>query len=386
MNMSEEAANATAANAVNDFTFDVYRELRGSKGNLFFSPYSISSALAMTWAGAGGETALEMARALRFDNAGAESLHAGMKELRERFNSMPEDSGTLAVANRLWLDESENLLPDYAAMVESNYGAGAERVDFMFETEKARETINHWVEQITRDKIKDLLRPGNLSPITRLVLTNAIYFNSVWDKPFKKSNTKEKPFFTGKGKQKDVLMMYQDEYFLYGEEPGLQWVKLPYKIRGFSLMIFLPRENESFTQLEELEDKLTSGAYSAWAAGMQRRKVMLHMPKFKNEGRYMLKEILMKLGMKLAFTEAADFSGMTEGLVRIDSVIHQTFIELNEEKTEAAATAVGMVMAGSAIRMPEPPPVEFRADHPFVYFLTDDVTGVILFMGRMTSP
>jgi len=382
-----EIMKMEAAKAVNTFAFDVYRQLSGSEkeGNLFFSPYSISSVLAMTWAGAKGETALEMAKALCFDSLDAESMHAGMKALRERFGSIPENMGILAVANRLWLDRSENLLPGYTELVEQNYGTGVEQVDFLKNAKTARETINYWIEGQTRDKIKNLLRPGNVTPDTRLVLTNAIYFNSAWKVMFNKANTQERPFRIGKDEHKDVPMMWRTGHYLYGEEPSLQWIKIPYEMPGFSLMILLPRDNESFTQLEELESRLTPEALASWTADMKPREVELHMPKFRYEARYSLSEILKELGMKLAFTDNADFSGMMENALCIDLVIHQTFIELDEERTEAAAaTAVTMMIFGSPIR--REPPVVFCADHPFVYFLTDDVTGTILFMGRMTAP
>ncbi|MDR2522823.1 MAG: serpin family protein [Synergistaceae bacterium] len=376
---------AQAVAAVNAFALDAYRQLaEDEKGNIFFSPYSVSSALAMTWAGAAGSTAEEMAAALRFPEP--EALHAGMKALMERFNAIPKEAGALEIANRLWLDGREKPLPEYAALLEADYGATVGVMDFRKDPEKARKEINEWIGQKTRDKIKELLFESNITPDTRLVLTNAIYFNSTWRYPFEKSRTKEEPFRSGKNKQKNVPLMNQTQELLYGEEPGLQWVKLPYTIPRFSLLVFLPHENEAFTQLEALENKLTPEAIAAWTALMERRQVNLWLPKFKDERRYPLVGLLQKLGMKLAFTQKADFSRMAvpaDG--PLDFVVHQSFIELDEERTEAAgATAVWRTTGAAVFHLQEP--VTFRADRPFIYCLMDDATETILFLGRMVEP
>jgi serpin B len=386
----EVRADRQAALAVGAFAVDVYRQLAQEKGNLFFSPYSIASALAMTYAGARGTTAEELGNVLHFSEAG--ELHASMKALQDRLAAIPEGAGVFDTANRLWLDEKTQLLPDYTALVQENYGGGVEQVDFLENAEGARKTINDWVAQKTRDKIEDLLRPGDVTRFTRLVLTNAVYFNSAWRDPFKENLTKEEPFHIDKGRRKNVPIMHRQGFFLYGEEPGLQLLKIPYRIPGFSLLILLPRENESFTQLEELEKNLTSQAFAAWTAGVKRREVRLWLPKFKNEGRYLLKEVLQKLGVKLAFTEEADFSGMTISSdekkedICIDSVIHQSFIELNEKGTEAAAATAVVARMTSTALPGKTEPVDFRADHPFIYCLMDDTTGTILFMGRLVEP
>jgi len=387
---SDQTATARAATAVNAFAIDVYRQLATESGNLFFSPYSISSALAMTYAGARGDTAAEMAETLHFNSCEPE-IHAAMKALQDRFNSIPNEAGSLDVANRLWLDKREKLTPDYSALVEKNYEAGVETVDFFNAYKIVRLEINDWVAQKTRDKIKDLLKEDNVTPATKLILVNAIYFNSAWLLPFDKADTREEPFHTDRGVQKIVPMMSRIGRFLYGENPEMQWLKIPYKIPDFSMLILLPKENGLFTQVEELEKKLTVDTLASWIDGMKPSRVALRMPKFKDERRYPLADVLKKLGMKLAFTNDADFSGMVEKptvdgySLHIDYVIHQSFIELDEERTEAAAaTVVGMVRATG---MMEPEPIiEFNADRPFIYCLTDDQTGTVLFMGRMAQP
>ena len=384
---SAPSPQVQAAAAVNAFALDVYRQLAGDeKGNIFFSPYSVSSALAMTWAGAVGSTAEEMAAALRFPEPKA--LHAGMKVLMERFNAIPKETGALEIANRLWLDGREKPLPEYMALLEADYGATVGVMDFRKKTEKARKEVNEWIGQKTRDKIKELLMEGNVTPDTRLVLTNAIYFNSAWRYPFKKSLTKEEPFRAGKDRQVNVSLMNQTRELLYGEESDLQWVKVPYTIPNFSLLVLLPKENETFTQLELLEKKLNSEALAAWMARMERREVNMWLPKFRDERRYPLAGLLQKLGMKLAFTREADFSRMAvpaDDPLYIDFVVHQSFIELDEERTEAAgATAVGITRTTAVLHPQEP--VTFRADRPFIYCLVDDATGTILFLGRMMEP
>jgi len=370
-----------AVSAINAFAIDVYSQLAAESGNLFFSPYSISSALAMTFAGASGDTYAEMAKTLYFTGR-EQGIHAAMKSLQDRYDSIPEENGTFSVANRLWIDERVKLIPDYSELVARNYGAGVKAVDFLNSHERARLEINDWVAEKTRDKIKDLLQEDNVTPDTTQILVNAVYFNSIWQFPFIKSLTKEEPFRTGKDQQRDVSMMRQKEHFLYGENSDAQWIKIPYKIPGFSLVIFLPRENFTFTQLEEFESKLSSESLTSWLSDMQTCEVALSMPKFKDEHRYSLAEVLQKLGMKFAFTNGADFSGMSDVPQKIDQVIHQSFIEMDEERTEAAAaTAVTIVRTSISLN----PVIEFRVDHPFIYCLMDNF-DTILFMGRMTDP
>jgi serpin B len=266
-----------------------------------------------------------------------------------------------------------------------------EAADFISDSENVRVEINDWVAEKTHDKIRDLLHKENVTSDTKLILVNAIYFNSAWLEPFDKAMTAEGPFRTGKDKQHNVSMMRRTGNFLYGENSLAQWLKIPYSIPGFSMLVLLPKENDLFTQLEELEKNLTHEALASWIADMRFPQVALRLPKFKDERRYALGDTLKKLGINLAFTNDADFSGMVEEprkngyALHIDFVVHKAFIELDEERTEAAAaTAVGM-MRTTAMINPEPV-VEFNADRPFIYCLMDDETGAILFMGRMEQP
>jgi serpin B len=345
----------------------------------------------MTYAGARGNTAVEMEKTLHFSGNDSK-IHAEMKSLNNRFDTeaIESKSGVIDVANRLWFDKRENLKADYKALVAKYYGAGVETVDFFKAHQSARQQINEWVSKKTRGRIKNLLKENNVSSNTKLILVNAIYFNSSWLYPFDKALTKDKPFYTGKNKQITVPIMFRSGRYLYGENAEMQWLKIPYKISGLSMLILLPRENESFTQIEELEKKLTPQIMTSLSGDMKYSEVALRMPKFKSENRYTLSDVLKILGMKSAFTNDADFSGMIEKpvvngpVIHIDYVVHEAFIEIDEEKTEAAAaTAVGIKATAAIISQPV---MEFNVNRPFIYCLTDEQTGVILFMGRMEQP
>ena len=378
-----------AASAVNAFAIDIYRQLAAEGGNIFFSPYSISSALAMTYAGARGETAEEMADVLHFTGLG-QDVHAAMGALQHRFNAIPEEMGSLNIANRLWLDKRENLTPDFMALMKEFYGADAGVADFLNDYDTERVKINDWVARETRDRIRDLLQEGNVTPETILVLVNAIYFNAAWQVPFDRLLTRDEPFRTGRDEQHDVPMMNQTRFFRYGENSYAQLIKIPYEIPGLSMLILLPRENEDFTQMEELEKQLTHEALASWRADMGFSRVTLRMPRFRDEQRYALGDVLQRLGMNLAFTASADFSGMVKEPrdgppVHMDFVVHKAFIELDEERTEAAA-ATGIGISVTSARIEPEPIIEFNADRPFIYFIIDEETGLILFMGRMEQP
>ncbi|MDR1733028.1 MAG: serpin family protein [Synergistaceae bacterium] len=378
---------------LNAFAIDMYRSLVSGENSLFFSPCSIATGLALTCGGARGDTAEEMAKVLHVTPG--VSLHASMKALQDHFNALADDAGALNVANRLWLDRRQTLLPEYAALAAEDYDGGIERLDFWENADGSRDTINRWVSEKTNGKINDLLSKEDVTPVTRLVLTNAIYFLSAWREPFQERLTKKEPFRMGRNKRKDVSMMRKTDRFSYGETPELQLVKIPYKIRGLVLLVLLPRLDENsdpLKKLENLEKKLTRAALKEWTAAMKGREVALRLPRFRDEGRYGLKDVLERLGMKLAFTRDADFSGMVEdprkngGDLCVSSVVHRAFIALDEKGTEAAAaTAVVMRMKATAT-VDRVKPVEFVADHPFIYCVLDDRTGTILFMGRMTDP
>ena len=389
-NATVPESNMQAASAINAFAIDVYKQLAAEGGNIFFSPYGISTAMAMVYAGARGDTAAEMAKVLHFTDYQS-NIHAAMKFLIDRINAIIGETGALNVANRLLLDNREGLMLDYSSLVYAYYGVNVAPANFFDALEKTRLEINEWVAQNTHNAINDLLQPGEVTAISRLILINAIYFNFAWQEPFDKSLTAEEPFRIRKDTERSVHMMRRAGYFHYGENMDAQWIKIPYSVPGFSMTIFLPRENESFTQLEELEKQLTPNAIDSWTSDMQYTMVDFIVPKFKDRSRFHLVELLQKLGINIAFDwRRADFSGMVEEprvnnfSLCISDAIHQSFIALDEDKTEGTAGAAVSTEIGPG-NVDSNTDIQFRAGHPFIYCITDD-SGAILFMGRFVNP
>lgn len=369
-----------AARSGNAFAFDLYGRLKGEEGNLFFSPASISTALAMTSAGARGETEKQMASVLHFDLP-PRQLHAAYGTLGDVLNASNKNY-KLSTANRLWSAKNYPFRREYLALTRDSYGAELAQLDFA-RTEEARRTINGWVEQKTHDRIKDLIPAGVLDRDTRLVLTNAIYFKGNWADEFQKEATKDEPFRLAAGGKIRAALMRQTDEFRYGEAEGLQLLELFYAGGDLSMLVLLPRE----VGLEPLERKLTAENVERWSSELGSREVELYLPRFKTTSEFRLGETLEAMGMSLAFTDAADFSGMSSSeALKISEVLHKAFVEVNEQGTEAAA-ATGVVLAptSAAPREPEPPAV-FRADRPFVFLIRDQRTGAILFLGRVADP
>ena len=363
------------------FALDLHSRLRPGSGNLFLSPYSLSTALAMTYAGARGETATQMARTLHFDVPG-ERLHAAFAELARRIIGEGQSRPyKLSVANSLWGQEGTRFLPGFLQVMADDYGAGLRQVDFR-SAELTCRTINAWVEEQTGGKIKDLIQPSYITSLTRLVLTNAIYFKGEWANPFPKGSTKDETFLaTGDGRV-TVPMMRQVGRFNYLEGDTFQALELPYASDDLSMIVLLPRAADGLATLEE---SMTPNRLDTWLADLQSHRVDVALPRFKIEARFELRGVLPAMGMPDAFDrDRADFSGMTGGRdLYISAVIHKAFVEVNEEGTEAAA-ATGVVMALRAVR-PEPV-ASFRADHPFSFLIRDRRTGSLLFMGRVANP
>jgi len=365
----------------NAFAFDLYAKLKTNPGNIFFSPYSISSALAMTYAGAKGETAKQMARVLHF-SLGPNKLHPALAQLTKDLNARG-GSGKyeLVVANRLWGAKGKTFLPDFLNLVKKYYGAGFEVVDFAASPEKARGIINKWASDQTRGKIQGPVPPGGISPEMKLVLANAIYFKGKWLDPFKKNFTIEgMPFFISPANQVKVPMMYQKEGFSWGETSGLQFLEIPYVGEELSMLILLPVKKDG---LASLESRLSPQFIKGLAAYERQEEVEVFLPRFKLEFGTELSDVLPKMGMTNAFSGAADFSGMTGARdIFLSKVLHKAMVDVNEEGTEAVAVTFA----------PAPAPVEapkvniFRADHPFLFLIRDNKTGSILFLGRVVDP
>jgi serpin B len=364
------------------FALSLYQKLSTTKGNLFLSPFSISAALAMTFAGARGNTAREMTTALHFSVEG-EELHSAFAGLRQNLLEAAGKGGMrLKVANALWPQQGYPFLPEYLALLERYYGTTATPVDYARATEQARQTINQWVERETEQKIKDLIPSGILDPLTRLVLTNGIYFKGDWASQFKKGATHDAPFHGTPGSSIKVSMMTQQHRFRYGERDDLQILELPYAGKELSFVVLLPRRVDG---LPELERALTPEGLADWTGRVREQEVVVFLPKFKLISQFRVDAALQALGMVDAFSPGkADFAGMDgkPHWLYIGAVLHKAFVDVNEEGTEAAA-ATGVVVGLTSARV-QPP--TFRADRPFLFLIRDNQTGSILFMGRVVDP
>ncbi len=361
----------------NRFALNLYLRLRGSQGNLFFSPMSLSTALGMVYAGSRGRTAAEMAQVLCFAKD-QKRVSGSMKSLMEEL-ATPRDGVVLNMANALWGQKGYPFLRDYLELLRTCYEAPLFQVDFRKNTEGARKTINKWTEKKTEDKIKELLKKGVLKPETQLVLTNAIYFNGKWTAPFRPQNTKEDDFFLLSGEKVRVPFMFREDAMLFAETEDSQVLSLPYGKGDYSMVFLLPREQGG---LPSLEKKLTMYGLSP---ELSKRKVRLFLPRFVLESEFSLAEVLKSMGMKAAFSPAADFSGISSSRdLSISAVIHKAFVDVGEEGTEAsAATAVVMLKMAAPSRVPV---TVFKADHPFLFFIRHNASGGILFMGRVLNP
>jgi serine protease inhibitor len=368
------------------FAFELYQALKGNGGNLFYSPYSISLALAMTYAGASGETAQQMADTLHF-MLGQDELHPAFNwldaELAKRGQGAAGKDGKgfrLNIANAIWGQQGYEFLPVFLDVLAENYGAGLRILDFMTETEKSRVAINDWVSDETEGRITDLIPQGAIDELTRLVLTNAIYFNAAWKYPFNEKATANGPFYLLDGGQVIVPMMKQTESFGYTECAGYQAVELPYDGDELSMVILLPASGN----FGAFEGGLQAQQVDAIINGLRNTQVTLTMPRFKFESQFGLKDTLAEMGMRDAFSpDDADFSGMTGNPeLFISDVVHKAFVAVDEAGTEAAA-ATAVIVGTTSI--PEPS-VEVTIDHPFIFLIRDIQTGAILFVGRVLNP
>ena len=353
-----------------DFAFDLYAQLKDQDGNLFFSPYSISTAMAMTYAGANGETAEQIAQTLHFlpnQSTFRDTFGKIIKQLNEQGQ---KGDYQLSIANALWAQKDYPFITFFIDINRLYYHAGLENVDFVNETEKTRQQINQWVEDKTNEKIKNLIPQGALDAMTRLVLTNAIYFKGDWAIQFDNDNTEDEDFFVSPDKTVTAPLMYQKEVLKYAQTDTLQLLEMAYKGNDLSMVVLLPKEKDG---LAGLEKELNAENLAAWQKKMYKKEVLVYLPKFKMTSQFGLTDTLKKMGMPDAFDiSKADFSGMTGNKdLFISAILHKAFVEVNEKGTEAAA-ATGVMMAASAvIEVPV-----FRADHPFVFIIKDNTTEV----------
>ncbi|NXK52216.1 SPB10 protein, partial [Chauna torquata] len=403
--------------SLGNFTVDLFNKLNETHKdkNIFFSPWSISSALALLHLGAKGDTAREMAEVLHFIKAAgaagsssvarpsrgrpkrrkmdpeheeAENIHSGFKELTTAINK-PRNTYSLRTANRIFMEKTFSLLPTYLQLSKKYYKAEPQKLNFRTAAEQSRKEINTWVEKQTEGKIKDLLTSDDVLKSTKLILVNAIYFKAEWETKFQAGHTTLQPFRLSKNKSKLVKMMYMRHTFpvLIMETMNFKMIEMPYLKRELSMFILLPDDiKDGTTGLEQLERELTYEKLSKWADSkkMTETLVDLYLPKFRLEDRFDLSDTLRSMGMPSAFSSSADFSGVTEKIdLVISKVIHKSFVAVDEKGTEAAAaTAVIIIFTSEPITSV----LKFKADHPFYFFIRHNISKSILFFGRFCSP
>lgn len=380
---------ATLTGGMNAFAFDLFQQVRGDHDNLFFSPLSIHQALGMTWAGARGQTADEMAAALHFDLP-QDRLHPAANRLDLMLSSRGAEVDCasadcpqgqrfqLSIANSLWGQTGYPFLDAFLDTLAVNYGAGLQLLDFMADPDAAREIINTWVEDATNDRIQDLLPQGSVGADTRLVLTNAIYFKASWQTPFVEGATADAAFTLAGGDAVQVPTMRVSEGFQAHTGADYDAVRLPYFGGALSMILVAPPAG----QLEAFEAGLTAETFAALRAGLQPAMLELSVPKFTFETDLPLTQVLQAMGMEQAFTGAADLSGMNgTGGLQITDVLHKAFVGIDEEGTEAAA-ATAVVVGETSVPTFEP----MAIDRPFLFFIVDEPTGSVLFLGRVADP
>ena len=377
----ESPAALTPAARANTIAFKFYSKASAKPGNVFFSPYSIHTAFAMVYEGARGKTAGEIASVFAFQQKPAE-MRASLESLKTDLAAAAKGS-EFTQANSFWAQEGYRFLPSFLKPLGARYGAEARQADFAAKTEEARGLINGWTEKQTKGKIKELFPKGALNPLSRLVLVNAVYFKGTWLEPFSKEMTAEADFTKTGGEKVKVQMMAAPgtRKAEYSESDELQALRLPYQGGSLSMLVLLPREGKA---LADTEKALTPEKLDALRKGLQKQKVKVFLPKFTFSSGFALNDALSQLGMPAAFTEGtADFSGMDgTNKLYIQSAFHKAFVEVNEEGTEAAAaTGVAMGVKSMAFDF-----FQFRANRPFLFFIEDARSGLILFMGRMEEP
>jgi serpin B len=367
----------------NTFAFDLYQQLiKNNTGNMFYSPYSISTALAMTYAGAAGDTEKQMSTALHFTLPQAQ-LHPAFNDLALQLASRGQGAkGTngkgfsLDIANALWAQQGYSVQPAFLNTLAQNYGAGMNLLDFINSPEPSRITINDWVSEQTNNLIKDLIPKGTIDINTRFVLTNAIYFNAAWLSPFAKESTKNATFNLLNGSTVTVPMMSNRASYSYTKGTGYQAVELAYDGDEIAMDIIMPDAGK----FASFESAMTADKISAIISSLKAGDLQLNMPKFHFDSSFGLKDALASLGMPIAFTEQADFSGITgKPDFLIQDVVHKAYVAVDEAGTEAAA-ASGVVIGVASM------PTSMVVDQPFILLIRDIKTGSIIFVGRMLNP
>jgi serpin B len=371
--ISVQTAQEQLVSAINQHSIELTQQLYKPGANLFCSPYSLSAALAMTYAGASGLTASEMEKVMHYPKG---LTHEGFWKMTKRMEEInAKGKVKLAVANALW--NRLKLHPDYLAITKKYYNAEV----YPLTSEKP---INDWASKNTNGKIPKVLEPGDITPLVKLVLTNAIYFKGDWMKTFDKENTQEAQFYQSNKSTSTCSLMVAKEIFKYAQFDGLQAIELPYSGDDLSMVVLLPKRESS---LKQMLQSLNIKELDTQLRALKNQKVEVWLPKFKLETSYELKDDLMQMGMNAPFNRA-DFSKMTKDKtpLEISRIIQKAFVEVNEKGTEAAAVTVVMMATESSIHRNEDLIPQFRADRPFLFLIRDKQTGAILFTGGVEKP
>ena len=372
---------AEVVTANNQFAIDMYQQINGQPDqadkNVFFSPYSLSTAMAMVYAAAEGETKAQIQKTLHYP--APSTLNPNSAALYNQFNK-PNPDYKLATVNDLWMQQGLTPTKSYIDTVQRYYSGQVTALDFEGSPDPACQTINKKIADKTKQLIPELLPKGSIKSDTAVVLTNAIYFKGDWTMPFTAESTSAQPFYNAIGRASTVQMMRQQSYFDYYEDKHIQVVQLPYKGDDLSMLVVLPKLNHKLA-MQQLAKSLSVTKIKQWSAGLVRQEVDLQLPKFKLDARYQMKTLLADMGMTKAFNNAAEFNLYADGTpIKLDEVYHQAVVTVDEKGTEAAAAAgaVGMYVGRSY-------PVEFKADHPFMFVIKDNKTDAILFLGQVNK-
>ena len=371
----------TTAN--NQFAIAMYRQINGHTGqaddNVFFSPYSLSTAMAMLYAAAEGETKAQIQKTFYYPSM--DILNPNSAALYNQFNK-PNPDYKLATVNDLWMEQGLTPTKSYVDTVQRYYGGQVTNLDFESNPNPSRLIINKKIAQHTNQLIPELLPKGSIKPITVAVLTNAIYFKGDWKVPFEVQSTTEQPFYNHIGTSPNIKMMQLQEHFGYSEDKQVQVVQLPYKGDDLSMLVVLPKSKDK-AAMQQLVQDLSADTIKQWSKDLVTQEVNVHLPKFKLEASYQMKNLLTDMGMPKAFEKGAGFNLFDNSPpIKIDDVYHKAVVIVDEKGTEAAA-ATGIVANATAASAP--PPV-FKADHPFIFMIKDNKTDAILFLGQVNKP
>ena len=373
---------AEVVTANNQFAIAMYQQINGQPDqadkNVFFSPYSLSTVMAILYAAAEGETKAQIQKTFHYPAPAI--LNPNSAALYNQFNK-PNPDYKLATVNDLWMQQGLTLNKSYADTVQHYYSGQVTALDFEGSPDPARQTINKKIADKTKQLIPELLPKGSIKSDTAVVLTNAIYFKGDWTLPFTAERTSAQPFYNAIGRASTVQMMEQQSYFSYYENKHIQVVQLPYKGDDLSMLVVLPKLNHKLA-MQQLAKSLNATKIKQWSAGLVRQEVDLQLPKFKLDARYQMKTLLADMGMPKAFNNGAEFNLYADGPpIKLDEVYHQAVVTVDEKGTEAAAaTAIVGMYTGMSY------PAEFKADHPFMFMIKDNKTGAILFLGQVNKP